>query len=207
MKNKQQIITINVAQPCKQDWDKMTPTEQGRHCASCNKTVIDFSNYTDKELIEFFKKKPGNSCGNFSPYQLNRTLLITEPQNHSFLYKVFFGTALASWLGIAGTVSAQSNNTVPIAAKHTNTPTSTKSYTKDSIKHTSIREPDSLSHLNIRGGASSHTEYIVDGIKVDSATANSTLPPPDPFPNHTPAQYEGDVPVTNPPPKTLNPKP
>src|SRR6185312_6798590 len=80
---KKQSINISIPKPCHENWDTMSVNEQGRHCGSCNKTVVDFSSYTDKELFEFFKKANGN----------------------------FFGTALASWLGLTGTANAQSNKT------------------------------------------------------------------------------------------------
>src|ERR1700722_19189567 len=108
---KRQDIVLNIPQPCTQDWDKMTVNEKGRHCSSCNKTVVDFSNYTDKELAEFFKKAKGEVCGRINNYQANRPILITEQANRSIFYKLLYGTALASWLGIASTANAQSNNT------------------------------------------------------------------------------------------------
>jgi hypothetical protein len=108
---KKKEITLSIAQPCEEDWDKMAPTEQGRHCANCNKVVTDFSNYTDKELIDFLKKREGSSCSNFSEYQLNRPLLITEPTNHTLFRKLFFGTTFASWLGMLTNSYGQTGHT------------------------------------------------------------------------------------------------
>jgi hypothetical protein len=104
-------ITLAIPQPCTENWDKMTATEQGRHCTNCNKTVIDFSNYTDKELADFFKKAQGKVCGRVNNYQVNRSILLTEQPNRSIFHKLLYGTALASWIGIASTANAQSNNT------------------------------------------------------------------------------------------------
>jgi hypothetical protein len=107
---KNQEISLSIPHPCTQDWDKMSATEQGRHCSNCNKTVIDFSNYTDRELAEFFKKAKGEVCGRINNYQANRPILITERANRSIFHKLLYGTALASWLGIASTANAQSNS-------------------------------------------------------------------------------------------------
>ncbi|QQU03074.1 carboxypeptidase-like regulatory domain-containing protein [Myroides odoratus] len=54
--------TINIPKPCSEDWNQMTPLEKGRHCAVCEKTILDFSNYTKQELIQHIKQE-GKICG------------------------------------------------------------------------------------------------------------------------------------------------
>src|SRR5579885_2441057 len=89
----------------------MTSNDQGRHCASCNKTVIDFSLYTDRELVNFFKNVDKSTvCGRISSYQANRTIIVNEQPNRSIFYKLFLGSALASWLGLGTTAHAQQSN-------------------------------------------------------------------------------------------------
>src|ERR1700722_1234614 len=95
---KRQDIVLNIPQPCTQDWDKMTVNEKGRHCSSCNKTVVDFSNYTDKELFEFLSKIKGSVCGRLNPYQVNRPITVYQPENNSLWQKLMWGTALATSL-------------------------------------------------------------------------------------------------------------
>ena len=34
---------------CPEDWQQMTPTPQGRHCSSCNRTVVDFTAATQTD--------------------------------------------------------------------------------------------------------------------------------------------------------------
>jgi len=86
----------------------MTPDGKGKFCASCNKTVVDFSKFTDKELAEFFKKLRGAVCGSFYEDQLNRPIAIPVENNNSFLSKALFGTALLA--GIASHSNAQAPN-------------------------------------------------------------------------------------------------
>ena len=105
---KKQPLNLNIPHPCDKDWDKMTPVEKGRHCSSCSTTVFDFTNYTDKELVEFVANWKGSCCGRFYSHQLNRPLAVTEPVHRSFLYKLFYGTAIAAWL--TGTANAQSTD-------------------------------------------------------------------------------------------------
>lgn len=87
------LIQIKVDNPCSQDWDKMTVTEQGRHCAHCNRNVIDFTGYSDAALHQYFSKNTGHICGRFLPHQLNRDIAVT-PQPHSRLYRLFIGLGL-----------------------------------------------------------------------------------------------------------------
>lgn len=115
--SKQRKIEISIPKPCSEDWDKMTVDEQGKFCSHCNKTVIDFSNYTDKELAAFFSKTKEKVCGNFYGTQLNRLIAIQEQGNASFLHKVMIGASLAA--GMAASASGQSvqsgNNSFPQA--------------------------------------------------------------------------------------------
>jgi hypothetical protein len=87
----------------------MTPNEKGRHCASCNKTVIDFSNWTDKDLARFFSKSTGNVCGHFSYYQLERTINISENKKRPFISKLAWAAAIASWFGFSPKGEAQTH--------------------------------------------------------------------------------------------------
>lgn len=41
------IFKLNIAKPCREEWQNMTPNELGRHCQNCQKTVVDFSSKTD----------------------------------------------------------------------------------------------------------------------------------------------------------------
>ena len=54
--------SIQIPEPCSEDWNQMTPLEKGRHCAVCEKTILDFSNYTKQELIQHIKQE-GKICG------------------------------------------------------------------------------------------------------------------------------------------------
>ena len=73
-------IQLSIPTPCHEDWDKMTPNQQGRFCGSCAKTVVDFSAMTDAQLIGYFENlKNENVCGRVYPDQLNRNLQKPEP--------------------------------------------------------------------------------------------------------------------------------
>lgn len=75
-------IVIQIPEPCHEDWDKMLPTQQGRYCESCCKTVVDFELLSDQEVLNYFAKNTGKVCGRFNTQQLNRPLEVTTKIPH-----------------------------------------------------------------------------------------------------------------------------
>ena len=72
-------LTIQIPQPCHERWDEMQPADRGRFCASCQKTVVDYTNYSDQELVRVLRKSSQSACGRFLDEQLNRPLIATKP--------------------------------------------------------------------------------------------------------------------------------
>ena len=79
---------IIVSNPCNKDWSKMSSTENGRHCISCNKTVIDFSNWEMEDIKNYLKDKNKNVCGSFKSLQVK----VERPRHHQFLVNAYFQT-------------------------------------------------------------------------------------------------------------------
>lgn len=71
-------FTLSVSEPCHENWSKMTPDERGRFCASCQKTVVDFTNMSNRQLAEYFKKPKGSVCGRFHNDQLDRPIEVPK---------------------------------------------------------------------------------------------------------------------------------
>jgi hypothetical protein len=61
---------ITIPEPCDEDWNKMTPNENGRFCGSCSKNVVDFTNMMPDEIQAYFLKH-NNVCGRFKNSQLD----------------------------------------------------------------------------------------------------------------------------------------
>lgn len=100
-------LRVRIEQPCGEDWLAMTPRGSGRHCAACARTVVDFTHFTDAELVAYLQKHP-NTCGRFAPRQLNRSLPFPPaPRRVPALPKWVAGALL---LAAAQSASAQSNN-------------------------------------------------------------------------------------------------
>jgi len=73
----------------------MLPNLQGRHCLNCQKTVVDFTSMTDTELVNYFKKNTGNTCGRFTNDQLQRDILV--PKKKINWMKYFFQMAIPAF--------------------------------------------------------------------------------------------------------------
>jgi hypothetical protein len=77
------IITIPT--PCHEDWNNMTPKDQGRHCGSCCKTVVDFTTWQSQEILLHFKSNK-NVCGRFTADQLNEPI----PSQEDFVKQISY---------------------------------------------------------------------------------------------------------------------
>lgn len=71
-------LTLGISEPCRQNWNQMTPEEKGRFCASCKKQVVDFTTMSDRQLVSYFQKAQSGQCGRFYTDQLNRELSIPK---------------------------------------------------------------------------------------------------------------------------------
>jgi hypothetical protein len=67
-------MELHIPKPCLEDWSAMQPAEKGRHCASCQKTVIDFTQMSDAEIVRYMSRAGSSICGRFLPDQLSRKL-------------------------------------------------------------------------------------------------------------------------------------
>ncbi len=99
-----QQIQLAIPEPCHENWDKMTATQQGRFCLSCQKEVIDFSVMTDAEILDYISTASSSTCGRAGSDQLNRNL--SSPQSRSHLWKYGVGVA-ASFILITTKSTAQ----------------------------------------------------------------------------------------------------
>ena len=72
---------ITVPVPCQEEWSKMNPSSNGRHCDNCCKTVVDFTGWTVQNIADYLKKRRSEHiCGRFRANQLNVTIPYTSEQ-------------------------------------------------------------------------------------------------------------------------------
>jgi hypothetical protein len=98
---------ITIPEPCHENWDQMTPNENGRFCMSCSKTVIDFTSMLPEEIQHYFIQNQNEKiCGRFKKSQIdsitiqipNRVLYSQTHYHKIFLLALFItmGTTLFS---------------------------------------------------------------------------------------------------------------
>lgn len=98
-------LYLSIPTPCHENWDVMTPNQEGKFCKSCCKTVVDFTTMSDAEVLNFFKRNTANTCGRFNNTQLDRGIVEqTVKQRKSLKW------LLASMLSIAIFAKAKSQN-------------------------------------------------------------------------------------------------
>jgi hypothetical protein len=67
------LFKIHIPDPCFEDWDKMTPNEQGSFCKVCSKTVVDFSKRSENEIQQYIAANLDKKiCGRFNVSQLEQ---------------------------------------------------------------------------------------------------------------------------------------
>lgn len=99
-------LTVSIPQPCRQPWEDMTPEAHGRFCGNCQKSVIDFSDLSDSEILALLSDTSKKYCGRFKKSQLDR-LVLPEQQATSLLPAAVLGLMLAA--GIPAVASATDN--------------------------------------------------------------------------------------------------
>jgi hypothetical protein len=97
-------MSLQIKTPCHANWDQMSPTNQGRHCNACSKTVFDFTQYSEQQILEVLAGTTGEVCG-----RLHQSALLSEPsaQRKSSFWKKGI-LAVCAFLGIQ-TSQAQSD--------------------------------------------------------------------------------------------------
>jgi hypothetical protein len=107
-------MILKITEPCHENWENMMEAEKGRFCNVCSKDVVDFTRFTDAEVIEYFQgyksKKSGNICGRFKSKQIDVPLKKIEVPLNSF-YKLENSTHQFLWmmLFIIGVFSVSCN--------------------------------------------------------------------------------------------------
>lgn len=142
---KQPSYIISIPTPCHESWDAMSPAEQGRFCQSCQKTVIDFSTMSDKELFSFLGNATRNICGRFHGEQLNRE--VSMPVN----------TRRQPLMPIAAMVAALTVAIPSVKANHQSekmqmtSDKSARTQSMDSLPHVTGIVKDSIEDVRLAG--------------------------------------------------------
>lgn len=111
-------MEISIQKPCHENWDAMTPNEQGAFCGKCMKTVVDFSNKTIDEIKEYFTGKQNEKvCGRFETQQftsLSFDAFFSEFKGFNFTkrFAVILYFTFGMWLFNVSSASAQTHEPI-----------------------------------------------------------------------------------------------
>lgn len=73
-------IKLSITDPCSENFNEFQSTEAGGFCQSCQEEVIDFTQMTDREVLQYFASRPSNTCGRFQRSQLKTYSELTPPK-------------------------------------------------------------------------------------------------------------------------------
>lgn len=119
-----QKIKLSIPEPCHENWNRMTPTQQGRFCNACAKQVVDFSAMSDAEVLNYFSGiKNEKVCGRAYPDQLDRMITMPVYPKKKWLGYWNYITMLFLFFSKTTTTKAQGGiKVVSLAQVKTNSP-------------------------------------------------------------------------------------
>jgi hypothetical protein len=99
------IKHLSIPKPCSQNWEQMSPGDNGRYCGHCAKTVVDFTQMPTDGILKIIAGQ-GHSCGRFNQFQIDN---LNDKLNQSEKTVSFWrkGLAAASLVGILSFVKAE----------------------------------------------------------------------------------------------------
>ena len=107
------IAHIQIPQPCKADWTGMDLKDEGRFCHQCQKAVIDFSHFSDAQLIHYFETHQNTSvCGKIPISKLNQPIEIPAPKKQLsgwWLLSALVGVTLTPAIAVAKNAQHENN--------------------------------------------------------------------------------------------------
>ena len=167
---------LQINEPCHQNWDEMTTTQQGKFCNSCNKQVIDFTTFTDVQIVAYIEKANGNLfCGNFDANQLGKWIEGSNLQvSHPKIYKIMLGLML---LAGGQNLQAQDVKKVEVVKIEKDTNNNLEDYIKSmpGSHHVTFTKDTIIKKVLLRGGvctlkSKDEPILVVDGnlVKMDS---------------------------------------
>lgn len=96
----QPIQDLKLHFACNENWDTMSPCALGKFCDSCQKSVHDFSDKSQDDLINALAGSEGRICGRFTSEQVSN-----KPSYFGYLKKALAAAAL--FFGLSVNLKAQ----------------------------------------------------------------------------------------------------
>jgi hypothetical protein len=65
-------IKLNLENPCSENWELMSLTNDGRYCAKCCKEVVDMTTWANNDFVNYFNLNQEKICGRLYESQINK---------------------------------------------------------------------------------------------------------------------------------------
>ena len=158
-RSKKPTFKISIPEACHENWNTMTPTQKGRHCASCEKEVIDFTSKSNEELFKLIDNGE-NMCGRFRSHQLDTPLQLKRKEKNS-IAKLAASVAIPLTLLLSNEVTAQDDTPKTETVVQTS-----KAFTSLGIgvQHRELKTSDKYT---ITGTVSDDTGLPLPGVNVE----------------------------------------
>lgn len=154
MKKKPTSIRIQIPEPCSQSFEKMHPLPGGRYCDQCEKTVVDFTNLSDGEIVRIYQKRQGRVCGVFRNDQLNRSMplpMAFEKRNNWKAIAAFASALLFGNMAAGQSEAANSKMTKEELIEQGNVPIQQKTQTISGLVTDEKGEPIMFATVYLNG--------------------------------------------------------
>lgn len=137
--SQQKGLIPEIPDPCTQAWDTMTTSGDGRFCNHCEKTVTDFTQLSDADMLAYIKKN-GLGCGRFHKDQVQRkTGSESKPRKYFWFRWVISLLFLGGWgKGVAAQDRSSAHKEVQLSVPNKDT-ASSYAVMKDSLEQAMLR--------------------------------------------------------------------
>jgi len=93
---------LKIESLCSENWNEMLPSDNGRFCLHCQKTVIDFSEMTDYEVNTYLHQhKNEHLCGKIKATQSEKSFIFVESRLTSSPVKRYIMAMLAALMSVS----------------------------------------------------------------------------------------------------------
>lgn len=176
--------SIQIKEPCHENWNKMTQSEKGRFCQSCQKEVVDFTNSSRDDILTHLSTASDSTCGRVYAHQLDEQPVdcnSTSPNNNKFIYKLkSVGLSLMAFLGfslVTDDAKAQVVGEIPWNGGLTHDVNQNNVVAEKTVISGSVRESHSKSviagaNITIESGG----KMIADGFTDEHGKYSITIP-------------------------------
>lgn len=98
------LFKVSIPKPCYEDWDTMKPNENGRFCAVCAKSVVDFTGMDTHVMQQFISQNQEQKiCGRFKHEQVTSNFKISISESFLYQHRSFRKSFLLALFVVMGT--------------------------------------------------------------------------------------------------------